>query len=75
MKVSFDNCLICDVRKTTFENNSYFSVVVYQDGKLYRVSIPKEAVNTFKEAIGQFFSLDANMSVYDGKAKFKFVQD
>lgn len=75
MKVTFDNCLICDVRKITFDDKTYYSLDVYQDGKLYRISISPDAVKTFKEAVGQSFSLDANMSVYDGKAKFKLVQD
>lgn len=75
MRVTFDNCLVCDVRKTTFENKTYYSLVVYQDGKLYRISIPQDAVKTFKEVVGQSFSLEANMSVYDGKVKFKLIQD
>ena len=75
MKVTFDNCLVCDVRKTTFEDKTYFSLVVYQDGKLYRISISPDAVKTFKESVGQFISLDVNMSVFDGKAKFKLSQD
>lgn len=75
MKVTFDSCLICDVRKITFKDKTYFSLDVYQDGKLYRVSIPRESVQTFKEAIGQSFSLDCTISFYDGKAKFKLVQD
>ena len=75
MRVTFDNCLVCDVRKTTFEDKTYFSLVVYQDGKLYRVSIPQDAVKTFKETIGQSVCLDTNMSIYDGKVKFKLVQE
>lgn len=75
MKVTFDNCLICDVRKIIYEDKTYFSLDVYQDGKLYRVSIPRESVKTFKEAIGQSVSLDATMSVFDGKVKFKLVQE
>ena len=75
MKVTFDNYRVCDVRKITFEDKTYFSLDVYQDGKLYRVSIPRESVKTFKEAIGQSVSLDATMSVFDGKVKFKLVQE
>lgn len=75
MKVTFDNCLVCDVRKTTFEDKTYFSLVVYQDGKLFRISIKPDSVKTFKESVGQLISFDAFMSVYDGKAKFKFVQE
>lgn len=75
MKVTFENCLICDVRKITFEDKTYFSLDVYQDGKLYRISIPRESAKTFKECVGQSFSIDATMSVFDGKAKFKLVQE
>lgn len=75
MKVTFDNCLVCDVRKTTFEDKIYFSLVVYQDGKLYRISISPDSVKTFKEAVGQLISFDCTMSVFDGKVKFKLIQD
>lgn len=75
MRVTFDNCLVCDVIKTTFEDKTYYSLVVYQDGKIYRVSIPQESVKTFKDSIGILVSLDTNMSVYDGKVKFKLVQE
>lgn len=75
MKVTFDDALICDVRKTTFEDNTYFSLQLYFDCSLYRVSIPKEAVNTFKDCIGQKISVDTYMSIFDGKCHFKLYQD
>ena len=75
MRVTFDNVLVCDVRKTTFDDKTYYSLVVYQDGKLYRISISEDAVTTFKDVVGQSFSFEAHMSTYDGKVKFKFIQD
>lgn len=74
MKVVFDNVLICDVRKITFEDKTYFFLDVYQDGKLYRISIPRESIKTFKESIGQTVTLEAEMRIYDGKSKFKLAQ-
>ena len=74
MKVVFDNVLVCDVRKITFEDKTYFSLDVYQDGRLYRISIPRESVKTFKEAIGQTITFDTEMIIYDGKSKFKLAQ-
>lgn len=74
MKVVFDNVLICDVRKITFEDKTYFSLDVYQDGNLYRISIPKESIKTFKESIGQTVTFETDMTIYDGKSKFKLAQ-
>lgn len=74
MKVVFDNVLVCDVRKITFEDKTYFSLDVYQDGRLYRISIPRDSVKTFKEAIGQTITLDTEMRIYDGKSKFRIAQ-
>lgn len=74
MKVVFDNVLVCDVRKITFEDKTYFSLDVYQDGRLYRISIPRDSVKTFKEAIGQTITFDTEMIIYDGKSKFKIAQ-
>lgn len=74
MKVVFDNVLVCDVRKITFEDKTYFSLDVYQDGRLYRISIPRDSVKTFKEAIGQTITFDTEMRIYDGKSKFKIAQ-
>lgn len=74
MKVVFDNVLVCDVRKITFENETYFSLDVYQDGRLYRISIPRDSVKAFKEAIGQTVTLETEMRIYDGKSKFKLAQ-
>lgn len=75
MKVTFDEVLVCDVRKTTFEDNTYYSLLLYSDGTLYRVSIPKEAVSTFKDCVGQKITLETDMSTFDGKSRFKLVQD
>ena len=75
MKVTFDDVLVCDVRKTTFEDNTYFSLHLYSDGTLYRVSVPQESVETFRECVGQFISLDTEMSVYNGKTRFKLSEN
>ena len=75
MKVTFDDVLVCDVRKTIFEDNIYYSLHLYSDGTLYRVSIPQEAVNTFKECVGQKISLATEMSTYNGKCRFRLVQE
>ena len=75
MKVTFDEVLVCDVRKTTFEDNTYYSLLLYADGTLYRVSISKEAVNTFKDCVGQKITLDTDMSTFDGKSRFRLVEE
>lgn len=75
MKVIFDNCLVCDVRNSIFDDKIFFSLIVYQEGKLYRISITQEAAENFKDAVGQLISFDADMSVFDGKAKFKLFQE
>lgn len=75
MKVLLDQVLVCDVRKTTFEDNTYYSLHVYADGTLYRVSIPKEAVSTFKDSVGQKITLETDMSTFDGKSRFKLIQE
>ena len=73
MIVVFDNVLICDVRQITFEDKTYFSLDVYQDSKLYRISIPRESVKNFTESIGQKVTLETDMRIYDGKIKFKLA--
>lgn len=75
MRVTFDEVLVCDVRKTTFEDNTYYSLLLYADGTLYRVSISKEAVNTFKDCVGQKITLETDMSTFDGKSRFKLVEE
>lgn len=75
MKVLLDQVLVCDVRKTTFEDNTYYSLHVYADGTLYRVSIPEEAVSTFKDSVGQKITLETDMSTFDGKSRFKLIQE
>lgn len=75
MKVLLDQVLVCDVRKTTFEDNTYYSLHVYADGTLFRVSIPKEAVSTFKDSVGQKITLETDMSTFDGKSRFKLIQE
>ena len=75
MTVLLDQVLVCDVRKTTFEDNIYYSLHVYADGTLYRVSIPKEEVSTFKDSVGQKITLETDMSTFDGKSRFKLIQE
>lgn len=75
MKVTFDEVLVCDVRKATFEDNTYYSLLLYADGTLYRVSISKEAVNTFKDCVGQKITLETDMSTFDGKSRFRLVEE
>lgn len=71
MNVTFDNVLLCDVDCYTFDNNQYYFVIVYQDGKLYRISIPSDKGEEFTIQIGQKVSLSAVMKLYNGKIKFK----
>lgn len=73
MKVTFDDCLVCDVRKTTFEDKTYHSLIVYQDSQLYRISISSDSVDSFIDEIGQMISFEADMTVYNGKSKFKII--
>lgn len=73
MKVTFENVLVCDVDCYTFENKQYYGVVVYQEGKLYRISIPVDKRVEFTKQIGNKITLSANMRVYNGKTKFKLI--
>lgn len=73
MKVTFENVLVCDVDCYTFDNKSYFGLVVYQEGKLYRITIPGEKRMEFVKQIGQKITFSAVMSFYNGKTKFKLV--
>lgn len=71
MKVTFENVLICDVDCYTFNDKSYYGVIVYQEGKLYRISIPADKRVEFTKQIGRKTSFSAIMKVYNGKSKFK----
>lgn len=73
MTVNFENVLVCDVDCYTFDNKQYYGVVVYQDGKLYRISIPSDKRVEFTKQIGTKITLTAVMKVYNGKTKFKLT--
>lgn len=73
MKVTFENVLVCDVDCYAFDNMNYYGVVVYQEGKLYRISIPSDKRVEFTKQIGQKITFSAVMKVYNGKSKFKLI--
>lgn len=73
MKVTFENVLVCDVDCYTFDDKQYYGVIVYQEGKLYRISIPTDKRVEFTQQIGKKVTLTAVMKVYNGKTKFKLV--
>lgn len=73
MKVTFENVLVCDVDCYTFDNKQYYGVIVYQDGKLYRISIPTDKRVEFTKQIGNKITVSAVMKVFDGKTKFKLI--
>ena len=75
MVVSFDEVLVCGTRDVEFENSIYYSVDVYQDGMLYRVSIPESAVDRLTDLVGEMISFDAQLKVFNGKSKFKFIKE
>lgn len=71
MKVTFENVLVCDVDCITYENKHYYGLIVYQNGQLYRISLPNGSQSEFSKQIGQKITVDASMRVFDGKTKFK----
>lgn len=71
MKVTFENVLVCDVDCYTFENKSYYGLIVYQDGKLYRISIPSDKRVEFTQQIGKKVTVSSIMRDFNGKTKFK----
>lgn len=73
MKVIFENVLVCDVVTYTYENKEYPKVVVYEKGNLSEIGIDKSLVSDYKKAIGTFVNLNAELSSYDGKNKFKLA--
>lgn len=73
MKVTFENVLICDVDCYTFDDKPYYGVIVYQEGKVYRISIPNDKRVEFTQQIGKKVTLTTVMKVYNGKSKFKFI--
>lgn len=75
MVVSFDEVLVCGTRDVEFENSIYYSVDVYQNGMLYRVSIPESAADRFTDLVGEMISFDAELKVFNGKSKFKFLKE
>lgn len=75
MTVSFDEVLVCGVRDVKFENNIYYSVDIYQDGMLYRISIPETSVDYFCDLVGQNVTFHAELKVFNGKSKFKYIKE
>lgn len=75
MKVQFDNVLVCDVVKYTYENKPYYKVLVYQNGELFSLGIKPGDVEACKELIGDFCSFDTEMKTFNGKNKFTVVKN
>lgn len=73
MEVTFENALICDVICYTYKDKHYYSVVIFLDGKLYRISIPSNKCDEFTRKICTKTTLTAVMNFYDGKTKFKLA--
>lgn len=73
MKVNFENVLVCDVVCNQFEGKNYYGLIVYQNGFLYRISIPNGSQNTYVKEIGNKITFNAEMKFYNGKNKFKIV--
>ena len=70
--VNFTNVLCCDVRVNEFEGKDYYSVIVYSDGRVYRISLPDSFIHAFDKFIGSYVSFVADIRIYDGKAKYKY---
>lgn len=75
MTVTFNDVLVCDVSSTEFEGKNYYKLLVYEKGSLYRISIPETSVSAFKKTIGTRICLDTEMSVFDGKSRFKLPDE
>lgn len=73
MKAILNHSLVCDVIKYDLEQGIFYKLVVYNEGSLYRISIPKESVKNWKSGIGQYTDIECNMTVFDGKSKFKIA--
>lgn len=74
MKVTIEKALICDVLKVDYENNTYYKLIVYSQGALYRISIDAESVKNWTAGIGETTDVTCTMSIYDGKSKFKIAE-
>ena len=71
--VNFKRVLVCDVRVTEFEGKDYYSLLIYSDNQLSRISITSGQVELFRKYIGKYISLEAELKIYDGKLKYKYT--
>lgn len=75
MKVSFENVLVCDVATYEYKEEKYDKLVVYDKGQLYQIGIPSSMVNDCKSMIAKRSSFNTEMTSFNGKNKFKLVQN
>lgn len=71
MQVQMSKALVCDVVQGTFNNHQYKQALVYEKGKLYRMSIKDDdTLDLVADRIANYASITADMTTFDNKVKF-----
>lgn len=71
MQVQMSKALVCDVVSGVFNNRPYKQALIYEKGKLYRMSIKDDDIyDRAFDRIANYASITADMTTFDNKVKF-----
>lgn len=71
MQVQMNKALVCDVVSGVFNNRPYKQALIYEKGKLYRMSIKDDDMYDLAfDRIANYASITGDMTTFDGKVKF-----
>lgn len=71
MQVQMSKALVCDVVSGVFNNRPYKQALIYEMGKLYRMSIKDDDIyDRAFDRIANYASITADMTTFDNKVKF-----
>lgn len=71
MQVQMSKALVCDVVSGAYNNHPYKQALIYEKGKLYRMSIKDDdTYDRVFDRIANYASITADMTTFDNKVKF-----
>lgn len=71
MQVQMSKALVCDVVQGTYNNHPYKQALIYENGKLFRMSIKNDVMlNQVADRIASYACITADMTTFDNKVKF-----
>lgn len=71
MQVQMSKALVCDVVNGVYNQHPYCQALVYEKGKLYRMSIKDDMIqDKVSDKVGCYACITADMTTFDNKVKF-----